>query len=153
MKALTKDIKTFKKHTYFMLNQLLHSDSLERIISNNASKTSQDRKKAAIYSPISLTNCIGKLCKTDAKNVILGHCEATKGFGLQQCIQRATDNLIVLTQHVSEAYQWSEMAGLVCLDKEKDFDAIWRIGLIDKCDKLGVQKIIIILSSQKETLT
>ena len=82
-------------------------------------------KKAENYRPISLTNCIAKVCETVFKNLILDHCEANKVFGPQQSAYRAngctTDNLLVLTQHISEAYQWSEMVGIVCLDVEKSF--------------------------------
>ena len=44
----------------------------------------------------------------------------------------ATDNLIKLTHHDSEAFQWSEMVGYVCLDVEKAFDAAWRACLVHK---------------------
>ena len=35
------------------------------------------------------------------------------------------------------------MVGLVCLDVEKAFDAVWRLGLIHKLNKIRVQKKII----------
>ena len=47
-----------------------------------------------------------------------------------------TDNLLVLNQRISEAYQWSEKVGLVCLNVEKTFDAVGRLGLIDKLNKI-----------------
>ena len=49
-----------------------------------------------------------------------------------------TDNLIVLTQHKSEAYQWSNMVEPVCLDIGKAFVAVWRLGLIDKLSKISI---------------
>ena len=105
---------------------------LVKFTSNNASKTSKNRKRAENYRQLSLTNCIAKeVCEAVVKNLILGHCEATKVFGPQQSAYRAnkctTDNLIILTEHIDEAYQWSEMVGLVCQDIEKSFDAVWRI--------------------------
>ena len=110
-------------------------------------KLQKDKKKAENCRPISLTNCIAKVCETVVKNHILDHCEANKVFGPQQSAYRAngctTDNLLVLTQHISEAYQWSEMVGLVCLDVEKAFDAVWRLGLIDKLIKSRIQTKII----------
>ena len=110
-------------------------------------KPQKDKKKAENYRPISHTNCIAKVCKTFVKNLILDHCDANKVFGPQQSAYRAnrctTDNLHVLTQHISEAYQWSDMVGLVCLDVEKAFDAVWRLGLIDKLIKIRKQKKII----------
>ena len=94
-------------------------------------KPLKDKKKAENHRPIILTNCIANVCKTVGKNLILGHYEANKVFGPQQRTQRAnrfrTDNLIVLTQHISEGYQWSEMVGLNCLDIEEAFDADLKI--------------------------
>ena len=108
-------------------------------------KPQNDRTKAENFRPISFTNCIAKVCETVVKNLILDHCEANKGS--QQSAYRAnrctTDNLLGLTQHISEAYQWSEMVGLVCLDEEKVFDAVWRLGLSDKLVKIRIQKKII----------
>ena len=49
-----------------------------------------------------------------------------------------TDNLLKLTQHVTEASKWSEMVGFVCLDIEKAFDAVWRLGLQNKLLQIGV---------------
>ena len=76
------------------------------------------------------------MCKTVVKNIVLEHCESLNAFGETQSAYSKhrcdTDNFIKLTQHVSEAFQWSEMAGLVCLDVEKAFDAVWRLGLIHK---------------------
>ena len=110
-------------------------------------KPQNDRKKAENYRPISLTNCIAKVCEPVVKNIILDHCEANKVFGPQQCAYRAnrctTGNLLVLTQYISEAYQWSEKLGLVCLDVEKVFDAVCRLGLIDKLNKIRIQTKVI----------
>ena len=110
-------------------------------------KLQKDSKEAENYRPINLTNCIAKVCETVDKNLILDHCEANKVSGPQQSAYRAnrctTDNLFVLTQHISEAYQWSEMVGFVCLDVEKAVDAVWRLGLIDKLIKIRIQTKII----------
>ena len=66
------------------------------------------------------------------------HCESQNTFSETQSAYRKhrcpTDNLIKLTQHVSEAFQWSEMVGFVCLDVEKAFGAVWRLGLVHKFD-------------------
>ena len=97
--------------------------------------------------PISLTNCISKVCETVVKNLTLDHCEANKLFGQQQSACRekrcTTDNLLDLTQHISEAYQWPEMVGLVCLIVEKAFDAVRRLGLIEKLNKIEYRKKLI----------
>ena len=56
------------------------------------------------------------------------YCESQNIFGETESAYRkhrcTTDNPIKLTQHVSEAFQWSEMVGFVCLDVEKAFDAV-----------------------------
>ena len=123
-------------------------------------KPQKERRKAENYGPISLTNCIAKFYETVVKNLILDHCEANKVFGSQQTAYRVnrctTDNLLVLTQRISEAYQWSEKVGLVCLDVENAFDAVGRLGLIDKINKIRIQKKIIKwmnFFSHKETFT
>ena len=54
-----------------------------------------------------------------------------------------TDNLLKLTQHVTEAFQWSEMVGFVCQDIEKEFDAVWRLGLQNKLLQIGMHKPLI----------
>ena len=54
-----------------------------------------------------------------------------------------TDNLLKLTQHVTEAIQRSEMVGFVCLDIEKAFHAVWRLGLQNKLLQIGVHKPLI----------
>ena len=73
---------------------------LERFTSNKASKTSKRQEESRKLELL-------------LKNVILDHCEANKVFGPEQSAFRAhrcsTENLHVLTQHISEAYQGSEM--------------------------------------------
>ena len=85
-------------------------------------------KDAENYWPISLTNCIEKICETAVKNIVLAHCEEKDVFGQMQTAYRrnrcTTDNLHKLTQHVTEAFQWSEMVGFVCPYIEKAFDAV-----------------------------
>ena len=60
-------------------------------------------------------------------------------FGEMQSAYRrnryTTENLLNLTQHVTEAFKWSEMVGFDCLDIEKAFDAVWRIRLQNKLQK------------------
>ena len=96
-------------------------------------KPDKNEKDAENYRPISLTNCIAKLCETAVKNFVLAHCEKNDVFGETQTAYRrnrcTTDNLLKVTQYLTEAFQWSEMVGFVCLDIEKEFDALWRLGL------------------------
>ena len=110
-------------------------------------KQDKDRSKAENYRPISPTNCLAKVSETVVKNIILDYCESLNIFGETQSAYRkhrcTTDNLTKLTQHVSEAFQWSEMVGLVCFDVEKAFDAVWRLGLIHKLNSIELKIPII----------
>ena len=121
---------------------------MERVTSQKVTKAKQKTKKdAENYRPISLTNCIAEICETAVKNFVLAHCEEIDVFGEMQSAYRTnrctTDNLLKLTQHVTEAFQWSEMVGFVFLDFEKAFDAVWRLGLQNKVLQIGVHKPLI----------
>ena len=48
-----------------------------------------------------------------------------------------------LTQNVTEAFQWCEMFAECCLDIEKAFDVVWRLGLQNKGQKIGLHKPVI----------
>ena len=81
-------------------------------------KLNKNKKIAENYQPISLTNCIAKICETAVKNIVLAHCENNDGemqsaYRTNRC---TIDNLLKLTQHVTEAFQWSETIGFVCLN-------------------------------------
>ena len=110
-------------------------------------KQDKDRSKAENYRPISPTNCIAKINETGEENNVMEYCESQNVFGETQSAYRkqriTTDNLIKLTQHVSEAFQWSEMVGFVCLDVEKAFDAVWRLELVHKLNSIGLKISII----------
>ena len=110
-------------------------------------KPNKNKKDAENYRPISLTNCIAKICETAVKNFVLAHYEENDIFGEMQSAYRrnrcTTDNFLKLTQHVTEAFQWSEMVGFVCPGIEKAFDAVWRLGLQNKLLQIGVHKPLI----------
>ena len=110
-------------------------------------KQDKDRSKAENYRPISLTTCISKICETVVKKIVMEYCESQNIFGeTQRAYMKhrcTTDNLIKLTQHVSEAFQWSEMVGFVCLDIEKAFDAVWRLALLHKLNSIGLNNSVI----------
>ena len=83
-------------------------------------KQDTDRPKAENYRSISLTNCISKICETVVKNIVMEYFESENIFGETQSAYSnhrcTTDNLIKLTQHVSEAFQcarngWFRMLG------------------------------------------
>ena len=73
--------------------------------------------------------------------------ESQNIFGETQSAYRkhlcTTDNLIKLTEHVSEVFEWSEMVGFVCLDVKKAFDAVWRPGLVHKLNSIGLKNSVI----------
>ena len=104
-------------------------------------KQDKDWSKAENYRPISLTNCLAKVCETVVKKTVLEN--SLNVFGETQSTYRkhrcTTANLIKLTQHVSEAFQWSDMVGLVSLDVEKAFDAVWCLGLIHKLHSIELK--------------
>ena len=110
-------------------------------------KQDKDRLKVENYRPISLTNCIAKICETVVKNIVMEYCESQNIFGETQSAYRkhrsTTNNLIKLNQHVSGAFQWSEMVGFVCLDVEKAFDAVWRLELVHKLNSIGLKNSVI----------
>ena len=120
---------------------------MERVTSQNVTKAEKNKKDAENYRPISLTNCIAKVCETAVKNFVVAHCEENDVFGEMQSAYRRirckTDNLLKFSQHVTEAFQWSQTVGFVCLDIEKAFDAVWRLGLQNKLLQIGVHKPLI----------
>ena len=85
---------------------------------------------------------ISKIYETAVKNIVPTQCKRYGVFGEVQSAYRrsccTTDNLLKLTQHVTEAVQLLEMVRFVCLDIEKEFDAVWRLGLQKKLQKIGV---------------
>ena len=91
-------------------------------------KPNKNKKDAENYRPISLTNCFAKICETAVKNFFLAHCGENVVFGEMKSAYRrnrcTTDILLKFTQHVTEAFQWSEMVGFVCLHIEKACDAV-----------------------------
>ena len=110
-------------------------------------KQDKYRSKAENYQPISLTKCIAKICETVVKNIVMEYCESQNIFGETQSAYRkhrcTADNLIKHIQHVNEAFQWSEMVGFVCLDVEKAFNAVWRLGLVHKLNSIGLKNSVI----------
>ena len=82
-------------------------------------KQEKDRSKAENYRTI-LTNCRAKICETVVKTSLWNivkvktYSARLKSAYWKQCC--TTYNLLKLTQHVSEAFQWSEMFDCVRLD-------------------------------------
>jgi hypothetical protein len=102
------------------------------------------------YRPISLTSCIGKLIekiisarlyefvdsKLDKKLLIKQQSGFRKGRG-------AHDNLVYLTQKVSETFCRGKKVCAVFFDITKAFDSVWHKGLLYKLIKLGTPSYIV----------
>ena len=120
---------------------------MEKVTLQNVTKAEQNKKDAENYRLKSLINCIAKICETAVNNIVLAHCENNDVFGeIQSAYWKnrcTTDNLLKLTHYVTKAFQWSKMFGFVCLDIEKAFDAVWRLGLQNKLLQIGVHKPLI----------
>ena len=75
------------------------------------------------------------------------HCESQNIFRETQSAYRkhrcTTDDLININQQVSEAFQWLEMVGFVCMDVETAFDAVWRLGLVHNLNSIGLNNSVI----------
>ena len=86
--------------------------------------------KAENYRPIIVTyrqnlqNC--------CKNIFMEHWDSQNVFretlSTYMNSQCTTDNLIKLTHHVNEAFQWSEMVSLICFDVKNVFDFVCQLG-------------------------
>ena len=114
---------------------------------NDRPKSNKNKKDAEKYQPIGLANCIAKVFETALKNFGLEHCENNDVFGEMQSAYRRkgcpADNLLKLTQHVTQAFQRSEIVRFVCLDIEKAFDAAWRLGIQSTLLQMDVHKHLI----------
>ena len=81
------------------------------------------------------------------------HCDSQNEFGENQSAYRGqrctTDDFNKLTQYASEAFQWSQMIGAVCLDVEKAFVVVWRLELkleikfVHKLNSIGLNNSVI----------
>ena len=69
------------------------------------------------------------LCKTLLLNIANVGMHSERLGALSENFLEEENNLIKLTQHVGEAFQCSELIGLVRLDEEKVFGVLWRLGL------------------------
>ena len=99
------------------------------------------------YRPISLTSCLGKLTERIIRNRLYSYLENLKLIINQQSGFRnrrgTADNLIFLTQKISESFNRSNKVCGIFFDISKAFDKVWHLGLIYKLINLGVPKYII----------
>jgi retron-type reverse transcriptase len=100
------------------------------------------------YRPISLVSCIGKVVERIINARLMRFLEA---FNLISKMQsgfrkgRSTkDNLLFLTQKVTEAMARGKKCLAIFFDIAKAFDKVWHDELIYKMIKLGVPRYIIL---------
>ena len=141
LKELLKNVKALACLVFCSCNNNLYVPVIWKEAQIKKNQTRRDRAKAKNYWSISLTYFITKICKTAVKNFVMVKYsqskvgETTSSYRKHRC---TADNLIKLTQHVSEAFQWSEIFGLVCLDVEKVFDAVWCLGRVYKLNLIAL---------------
>ena len=104
-------------------------------------KKGKDSSEISSYRPISLTSVLGKWLErilTDRlafvveKNGLLSHFQA--GFRRNRSVE---DQLLRLTQDVSDGFHQREKTVLALFDFAKAYDKVWRDGLITKLLALG----------------
>ena len=99
------------------------------------------------YRPISLTSCLGKLAERTIKERLYKYLELNNILLKQQSGFRnnrgASDNLILFTQKISEAFNEDKKACGIFFDISKAFDRVWHNGLLFKMIKLKTPLYII----------
>ena len=105
-------------------------------------KAGKDQSTPRGHRPISLINCIAKLLENVMKNRLLKFAEDNNLIGDDQSAYRkhrsTSDNLLRLSQTVSEALQQRQTVAAAFLDVQSAFDKVWHDGLIHKLHKMGI---------------
>lgn len=99
------------------------------------------------YRTISLTSCVGKLCERIVKNRLYAYLEEHRLIINEQSgfrNKRGTgDNLLFVTQKISEWLKRGKKACGILFDISKAFDKVWHAGLIYKLINLKVPHYLI----------
>lgn len=110
-------------------------------------KKDNNRSDPANYRPISVTSCLGKLyerlftsrlCKFLEDNRILSNVQS--GFRRHRS---TSDNILFLTQKISESFNRKKNVVAIFFDISKAFDKVWHEGLIYKLYKCNIPLYII----------
>ena len=83
--------------------------------------------------PLSLTSCLGKLCKSIVHEQLVNHCEELNPFGDQQSAVRSdrstTDNLLTLTEKAKTSFKRKGATAAAFLHVGQAFDSVWHKGI------------------------
>ena len=105
-------------------------------------KENQDPEKVESYRPICLTATLGKWMERVVANRLKFVFESRGLLAEEQAGFRAgrttTDQVLALSQDVSDGFQERKRTVLVTLDYAKAFDTVWRDGLLWKLVEMGV---------------
>ena len=113
------------------------------------SKQSKNREEAKIKRPISFKNCFAKPCKTDVKGNVLSPCQNNSVFSKKQSAYKrnhcTTDNLLKLSQRITEAYPEFEMVEFLCLiteDAKGFIDMLRVLWFLNKLQNIKCKAVI-----------
>ena len=113
------------------------------------------------YRPISLTSCLGKVVERALRNRLYKMLEERGVIVKEQSGFRskrgATDNLVFVTQKISEAISRGKKVCGIFFDIAKAFDKVWHVGLLHKLIKLEIPSYLVnyiknFLSNRKFTV-
>ena len=107
-------------------------------------KISKDPSK---YRPISVTSCLGKILERIIRNRLYKYLEEKSLICLQQSgfrsHRRTADNLVFLTQKISESFNRKKKVCSLFFDISQAFDKTWHNGIIYKMAQLKVPLYIL----------
>jgi hypothetical protein len=110
-------------------------------------KGQKDKSNPINYRPISLISCLSKLMERIMAQRLKNFLESNQLIIKEQSGfrtgRRTTDNLIFLTQKVSESLAKGEKVVSLFFDIEAAFDAVWQKGILYKMIKLGVPTYLV----------
>ena len=99
------------------------------------------------YRPICLTSCVGKLMERVINKRIMYKLESRNMLNENQAGFRSSrsveDQLIRLSQTISDGFQDREKTTLALLDYAKAYDKVWRDGLLLKMIDMGVGESVV----------
>ena len=99
------------------------------------------------YRPISLLSCIGKVAERLVRNRLYFYLESNRLISNVQSgfrnLRGTCDNLLMVTQKVTECLNRGKKAVGIFFDISKAFDKVWHAGLIYKLIKLKVPMYLV----------
>ena len=111
----------------------------KKVIVKMISKKNDAKTDPTNYRPISLTNCIARLCERFVLLMINTHLKKKNIIVKEQSGFRAhrqtKDNLFTICQHNFQAFNKKKKNCVVFFDISKAFDKVWHLGLLYKMKK------------------